>query len=111
MFFRRANKIGDLVYEISKSFPKFELYELGSQMRRSADSIVFNIAEGGGKKSVADMTNYLRIALGSVKELKVQFGKVESRGYLNQEECVRIKGELDEVGKMINGFIRKLKDK
>jgi four helix bundle protein len=81
IFFRRANAVSKLVAEISLGFPKFETYELGSQMRRAADSIIFNIAEGGSKSSVADMINYLRHALGSVKELRVQVLKVCERGY------------------------------
>ncbi|MCX6171922.1 MAG: four helix bundle protein [Flavobacterium sp.] len=35
---------------MSLLLPKYELYELGSQLRRSSDSIVTNIVEGYGRK-------------------------------------------------------------
>lgn len=111
MFFKRADIVSDFVHDISKSFPKFETYELGSQMRRAADSIVFNISEGGGKESVAEMVTYLRHALGSSKELKSQISKVSRRGYLDKKKCNELVEELNEIGKMINGFMKKLREK
>jgi four helix bundle protein len=38
-------------HELSKRLPKHELYELGSQIRRSSDSIVSNIVEGYGRRT------------------------------------------------------------
>jgi four helix bundle protein len=38
------------VHPASLLLPKYELYELGSQIRRSADSVVSNIVEGYGRK-------------------------------------------------------------
>jgi four helix bundle protein len=40
--------------------PKYELYELGSQLRRSSDSVVSNIVEGyGRRKYKADFIRFL----------------------------------------------------
>lgn len=57
-------KIGlDLFYVIHPSslkLPKYELYELGSQVRRSSDSVVTNIVEGyGRRKYKADFIKFL----------------------------------------------------
>ena len=111
LFFQKADVVSDWVHEVAKGFPKFETYELGSQMRRAADSVILNIAEGGGKKSVAEMCTYLRHALGSVKELEVQVGKVDKLGYLKDREGGKVLKELDIIGKMLNGFMRKLREK
>lgn len=108
-FFKRADVVSDFIHEVTKSFPKFETYELGSQMRRAVDSIIFNIAEGSSKDSVADMVSYLRHALGSVKEIEVQTEKAGKLGYLNGEDLERLRSELGVIGKMINGFIKKLR--
>ena len=107
-FFKKADVVSDVVHGITKGFPKFENYELGSQMRRAADSVILNIAEGGSKKSVAEMTTYLRHALGSVKELEVGIGKVGKLGYLKSDEVEKLLKELDIIGKMIVGFMGKL---
>ena len=52
------------VYEISKKFPKEELYGLTSQIRRCAISLPSNIAEGYGRSSTNDYIHFLRIASG-----------------------------------------------
>ena len=93
------------------SFPSFEIYALGDQMRRACDSVVLNIAEGGSKKTIRDMVSYLRHALGSVDEVQAQIGKVVSRGYIKGEEGEGILVELKEIARMINGFVRKLGEK
>ena len=110
-FYKRAEVLSDVVCKLTRRFPKFETYELGGQMRRASDSIVLNIAEGGTKETVKDMVSYLRHALGSVDEVEVQFGKVIHRGYITREKGERYIRELKEIGRMINGFIRKLNDR
>ena len=56
------------VYEVSKVFPKDEIYSLTNQLRRSASSIPANIAEGCGKNSQQEFAHFLNIALGSANE-------------------------------------------
>ena len=46
------------VYEISKKFPKDELYGLTSQIRRCAISLPSNIAEGYGRNSTNDLYSF-----------------------------------------------------
>jgi len=56
------------VYEITKLFPKKEIYSLTTQLRRAASSIPVNIAEGCGKNSQAELAHFLNISLGSANE-------------------------------------------
>ena len=107
-FYKRAEVLSDVVCKLTRRFPKFETYEIGSQMRRAVTSIVFNIAEGGSKKSVKDMVSYLRHALGSVNEVEAQAKRIVGLGYVDEIGGKKIVGESQEIGKMINGFIRKL---
>lgn len=109
-FYKKAREVARVLDDIILGFPKFEIYALGDQMRRAADSVVSNIAEGGSKKTVADMTNYLRHALGSSQELRVQVERAFEKSYLVVEDRDRLIDELDRIGRMINGFIRKLKE-
>jgi len=56
-------------HQISFRLPKSELYELGSQLRRSADSINSNIVEGYGRRMYkADYIRFLIISHGSCDE-------------------------------------------
>ncbi len=58
------------IYQITKTFPKEELFALTNQMRRSSASIPTNIAEGCGRETNKDYAHFLQIALGSSFELE-----------------------------------------
>ncbi|MBC7640927.1 MAG: four helix bundle protein, partial [Flavobacterium sp.] len=67
-----SRKIANLAYDISKQFPKEELFALTNQMRSSAVSIPSNIAEGTGRQTTKDTINFLHISRGSLYELETQ---------------------------------------
>ncbi len=104
----RADVLAKEIHRITLGFPKFETYELGSQMRRSAGSIPDNIAEGSCKGTAKDFVNYLNHAKGSASELESQVGRAAEAGYVSSEDKDRILGELGEIVKMICGVVRKL---
>ena len=56
------------IYSIAKKLPKIEEYALKQQLIRAVTSIVLNIAEGSGKRTLGEKTNYISVALGSLQE-------------------------------------------
>jgi len=108
IFYKKARGVARVVDGVVLRFPRYEIYALGDQMRRAADSVVSNIAEGGSKKSVADMTTYLRHALGSSQKLRVQVERAFEKGYLSEGDKDKLVDELNSIGRIINGFIRRL---
>jgi len=58
------------VYELTKDFPREEMYGLTSQMRRASTSILLNIAEGFGRYTYADKANKYTIARGECNEVE-----------------------------------------
>ncbi|MCK9610170.1 MAG: four helix bundle protein [Candidatus Cloacimonas sp.] len=62
--------IAEMAYRLTKKFPYEERYNMVSQIKRSADSIPANIAEGWGRKMSKEFIHYLRIASGSLRELE-----------------------------------------
>lgn len=64
----KSHEITLKIYNLTKGFPKEEIYSLTSQIRRCSSSIPANIAEGCGKNSNIDLGRFLNIALGSANE-------------------------------------------
>lgn len=58
------------VYEITKKFPKEELYGLTSQLRGASLSIILNYIEGYARQGKSVLKNFIEISYGSLKETK-----------------------------------------
>lgn len=99
------------VYEITKNFPKEELYSLTNQIRRASSSIPANIAEGCGKISQNDFADYLNIALGSSNEAEYFLILGKDLGYLNQNNFDMLFVIINEVKAMLISLIGKVRPK
>lgn len=60
------------IYEVTKSFPGEEKFELTKQIRRCAVSVPSNIAEGAGRNNHGEFNHFLGISNGSCCELQTQ---------------------------------------
>ena len=89
------------IYEISRTFPKEEKYNLVSQMQRSATSIPSNIAEGAGRNTNNYFKHILTISIGSSHELETQIIISNKLGYINEDNCGKLLGELTGIQKML----------
>lgn len=106
---QRSHKVTLSVYKASSKFPGEEIYDLTSQIRRSAISVPSNIAEGCGRNSDAELARFLVIASGSAFELLSQLILSKDLEYLSEADFKVLETELTEIMKMINTFIQKLK--
>lgn len=107
---QKAKGVAVLVYQLTDHFPKEEIYGLTSQMRRAAVSIASNIAEGQSRGTKKEFHHFLRIAYGSGAELETQFEIALELGTLKPGEYESVLGLLDEVMRMLNTLIRKVKE-
>jgi len=69
---QKCRALTSSIYSLTKPFPKEELFGLTNQMRRSAVSILSNIAEGCGRNHTKDSLQFFYIARGSLYELESQ---------------------------------------
>jgi len=97
------------VYQLSKKFPKEEIYSLTSHIRRAAPSVPSNIAEGKGRFSDRELTHFLSNARGSLFEIETQVRLAQRLGYVSQEESGQLLRDAARVGQMINGLIRSVR--
>jgi four helix bundle protein len=103
---QKSMDLAERVYGLTERFPRQETYGLVAQMRRSAVSIPSNIAEGYGREQPGYISQFLRIAMGSTRELETQL-KLAVRLKLATEEHSREATLLcDEIGKMLRSLLR-----
>lgn len=96
------------IYEITKKFPKHEIYGLGSQMQRAAVSVPANISEGCGRYSTKEFIRFLDIANGSLVELETYILLAEQLSYIKNEESLILLDQSSRIGRMVLSLRRSL---
>ena len=99
------------IYQISRIFPKDEIFALVSQIRRAAVSIPSNIAEGHQKLSRKEYQHYLGNARASLAEVETQILIAKDLDYLGEIEMNQILNLSAELGKVLNGLINSIRKK
>lgn len=99
------------VHKISMTFPKFELYELGSQMRRSSNSAAANLAEGFGNKHTNIYTECISRSQGEIREVVHHLEIASAKGYLKKMDLAKIVSAYIECSKMLYGLEKALESK
>jgi len=92
------------IYQIVAEFPKYEIYGLASQMRRSASSIPSNIAEGFKSRSNKDSRNFYNVASGSLEELQYQLILSRDLSYINAETYNKLANFCEEASKLLTAW-------
>jgi four helix bundle protein len=104
-----AMKITKLTYKLTKLFQSSEIYGLTSQMNRAAVSIPSNIAEGAGRNSNKEFTQFLNISIGSCFELETQAILAFEFAYIKKEDLEKFVLDINRLEKMINSLISTLR--
>ena len=95
------------IYNISKQYPKEEMYGLTNQIRRAAVSIPSNIAEGAARNGNKEFIQFLYISLGSCVEVETRLTITRKLGYPFK---VDIYNDLQQIKRMLLGLIKKRKN-
>ena len=106
--YQKAYQLALEVHRISLGFPQLEQYGLAQQLRASSKSIAVNLAEGMGKQeSAADVKRFVRIAIGSCDETRVWLEFARDLGYLDVLQQNALEERYQEVGRMLQGLIKR----
>ena len=98
------------VYEITRGFPRDEIYGLTSQIRRASVSVPSNISEGAAGRSSDQFRNFLGIAIGSLNEVSTQLEIANRIGYINIATHGETQKLVDKCLALTYGLKKKLTD-
>lgn len=101
---QKAIDLSDNVHQITLSFPKSELFILTSQIKRAADSVSLNIAEGSTGQSNAEFNKFLGYALRSNVEVVSCLYLAKRRNLILEETFSKIYSQCEEILAMLNGL-------
>ena len=97
------------IQNVTRSYPKEEIFGMVSQMRRAATSISMNIAEGYARGTDKEILHFLYIASGSASELDTQLILSYRFGFIDAETNSRLSEQLTIIRKMLNSLITSVK--
>ena len=83
---QKAMDYGESIFRLSYKFPKEEMYNLSSQIRRAVDSIALNISEGSIGQSNPEFKKFIGFAIRSLAEVVTCLHKTSKRNYISEEE-------------------------
>ena len=109
--YKTARSFRTAMYAVSRRLPEFEKFGLANQVRRAAVSLTNNIAEGHGRWHFLDHIKFVLQARGSLMELQDDLNICEDEKYLAPPEIVKLKQQGWHVLKLINGYLRYLRDR
>ena len=98
---RLMDEYVNFVYNVTRNFPKEEIYASVSQWRRSTLSIVLNYIEGYARKKPLVRLNFLEISFGSFKESKYLLYFSNKQKFITQDNYARGLELAEEIGKML----------
>jgi four helix bundle protein len=102
-------ELTEAVYNLTKTFPKDEIYGLSSQLRRASVSIASNIAEGRARSTDRDFRQFLNIALGSTYEVQTRLLLAKRLKIGDGALGIEAESLCIETSKMLGAFIQSLK--
>lgn len=92
------------IHELTRSFPKEELFILTSQIKRASDSIALNIAEGSTGNTNTEFKRFLTISTRSAIEVIACLHIAKARGLINEETFKSLYEEINQLIRSIQAL-------
>ena len=104
-----AMDFGEDINKIAMRFPKEELYNLSSQIRRAGDSIALNISEGSIGQTNPEFKKFMGYAIRSLAEVITCLHKAKKRAYITEQEFIKNYESAYNLMNMMISFKDKIK--
>ena len=104
-----SHKLTVNIYNLTRNFPKEEIYGITSQLRRAASSVSANIVEGSGRETNKDYLRFLYIARASLKETEYFVLLSKDLGYLSTEDFEFFTENINHSFATLHGLIKAVK--
>ena len=108
---QKAFKLCIEIYKFTADFPAEERYGMTAEMRKTARSIPYNIAEGHKRRTTGEFIYFVGIASGSGGELETQLLLARALEYSSEEKSEELLSLYGEIERMLPSLIRSLKAK
>ena len=108
MVYQKLKALHIEVHNETLGFPKFEMYELGSQVRRSSNSAPAQLAEGWGSRHTNMYIEAINRSLGEVRETQHHIDVAKEKQYLSAQRFQELDARYDECGRMLEGLHQSL---
>ncbi|MDX2112360.1 MAG: four helix bundle protein [Alphaproteobacteria bacterium] len=99
------------VYQLTKLFPKEEIYGLTAQLRRAVVSVPSNIAEGHSRSGTKDFIQFISVSIGSLAEVETQIILSEDLEFCQPAQTISIYKNIEELQRMLHALRSSLKAK
>lgn len=104
--YNQSYKAAMEIFNITRNFPREEVYSLTNQIRRSSRSIAANIAEGWAKRKYENVfLKHLHIANGSCEETKVWLQFAKDCKYMNEKVYTELFNKYNKIGAMLYSML------
>lgn len=98
-----------LYKEVIPQLPADEKWNLAQQLRRAAQSVPANIAEGHGRYHFLDNVRFCYFARGSLTEIQSHLTLAHDLGFISEETYHHVTSQSESIGRQLNNYIVYLK--
>ncbi len=109
LIWQKAMDFGEDINNLSEKFPKEEMFNLSSQIRRAVDSIALNISEGSIGQSNLEFKKFMGYAIRSLAETVTCLHKANRRKYISEDEFMEFYKNAYNLMNMMIAFKNNIK--
>jgi len=106
--YRLAEELADEIWNVVLTWNGFARNTVGMQLVDAADSVGANIAEGTGRRSFKENQRFVKIARGSLNEVRHWLRRAFRRGLLKDEHVLKLRPLLAELAPTLNAYLRSI---